>query len=305
MANSLQALQRSVVLHWLVLLAMGMVGWPAWASTSVLPVPALVGRVIDQTGTLSAEQTQQLTAQLAQIETTLGSQMVVLMVPTTQPEDIASFAYRVADTWKIGRREVGDGLLILVAKDDRQMRIEVARALEGAIPDLAASRIIESVMKPAFQQGDFAGGLSKAIEHLSARIQGENLPLPPADKGASGPMSLEQLAPLLFIGVPIVGAVMTGMFGRKLGAALTGVGVGGLVWWLTLSIAIGVVGGILGLVLAGALNNGSGGRGPRGGWGGGFGGGGGYGGRSGGGGGGGFSSGGGGSFGGGGASGRW
>lgn len=300
MADSLKALCRWTVLCWLALAA----GLPMLASASVLPVPALEGRVIDQTSTLSAEQTQQLTTQLASIETTLGSQIVVLMVPTTQPEDITSFAYRVADTWKIGRRDVGDGLLIVVAKNDRQMRIEVARALEGAIPDLAAKRIIDKVMKPAFQQGDFANGLSQTIAHLAARIKGENLPLPQANQPSSGPRSFEQLAPLLFIGVPVFGALMTGMFGRKLGTALTGLGAGGLVWWLTLSIGIGIVGGLLGLVLAGALSNGSsGGSGPRGGWGGGYGGGGFGGGR--GSGGGGFSSGGGGSFGGGGASGRW
>jgi len=296
MADSLRALR-----HWLVWLTISALGQPMLVSANVLPVPALAGRVIDQTGTLSTEQTQQITAQLANIEATLGSQIVVLMVPTTQPEDIASFAYRVADTWKIGRREVGDGLLILVAKDDRQMRIEVARALEGAVPDLAASRIIEGVMKPAFREGDFAGGLSQAIDHLSARLQGENLPLPQAGNAHRGALSFEQLAPLLFIGVPVIGAVMTGLFGRKLGIALTVAGAGGLTWWLTLSIVLGVLGAWFGLVLALALGNGSshssGGRGPGNGWGSG----GGFGeGR-----GGGFSSGGGGSFGGGGASGRW
>ncbi|MEB0060096.1 TPM domain-containing protein, partial [Variovorax sp. LG9.2] len=124
----------------------------------VLPVPALDARVIDQTGTLDAAARQSLDAKLAAFEQKKGSQIVVLMVPTTQPEDIASYANRVAATWKIGRKEVGDGVLVIVAKDDRKMRIEVARTLEGAVPDLTAARIIDEQMKPRFRENDFAGG---------------------------------------------------------------------------------------------------------------------------------------------------
>jgi uncharacterized protein len=118
----------------------------------VLPVPALTARVIDQTGTLDAIQRKGLDDKLAAFEQKKGSQIVVLMVPTTQPEDIASYANRVGNAWKIGRKDVGDGILVIVAKDDRKMRIEVAKTLEGAVPDLAAKQIIDEAMKPRFRR---------------------------------------------------------------------------------------------------------------------------------------------------------
>lgn len=272
----------------------------------VLPVPPLAGRVIDQTATLDAAQLQALSARLEALETRRGSQVVVLIVPSTAPEDIASYAQRVADSWKIGRREVGDGLLVVVAKTDRQLRIEVAKALEGAVPDLAARRVIDEYITPAFKRGDYAAGLNAGVDRLDALIAGEGLPAPQpsgAPRGSTG-FDLQGLMVFLFIGVPIVSRLLTGMFGRKLGALATGGVVGGLGWWLTTSLLIGGVAGVLALLVGGMMGAGSG-RG-RGGapivWGGG---GGGHGGWGGGGGGGGFGSGGGGNFGGGGASGRW
>ena len=283
----------------------------------VLPVPPLSGRVIDQTGTLTPAQSQALTTKLAALETKAGSQLVLLLVPTTQPEDIASYAQRVADVWKVGRRDVGDGLVIIVAKNDRRVRIEVAKTLEGAIPDLAAKRIISEQISPAFKAGDYAGGLNAAVDKLSARIAGEGLAAPaPREQGPGQELlqgfGLEGLAIFLFVAVPIVGAVLTGMFGRKLGSLLTGGAVGGIGWWLTASVLIAGGAGLVALFLVGVMGLGAsrggtlGGRGRSGGpviWGGGGGGGGG--GWSSGGGGGGFSSGGGGDFGGGGASGDW
>jgi len=277
----------------------------------VLPVPALSARAIDQTGTLSAAQLQSLEALLAAVEARRGSQVVVLMVPSTLPEDIAAYAQRIGDAWKIGRKDVGDGLLIVVAKNDRKVRIEVAKALEGAIPDLAASRIINDSVMPAFKAGDFAGGLTAAVDRIAARIGAEGLPEPdakrPAAARATDGFDWHDMAIFLFVGAPIVGAVLTGVLGRKLGAALTGGVVGGVAWWLTASLLAGAGAALLALLLVGVVGIGSrpgttlGGR--RGGppfWGGG--GGGGLGGGSGGGG---FSSGGGGDFGGGGASGSW
>ncbi len=275
----------------------------------LLPVPPLSGRVIDQTGTLSAAQSQALGDKLAALETKRGSQLVVLMVATTQPEDIAAYAQRVADSWKIGRLAVGDGLLIVVAKDDRRVRIEVAKSLEGAVPDLAARQIISDVITPAFRKNDFAGGLNAAVDRLDARIGGEGLPEPAAPGAKPTPsgqgFNLQDLAIFLFVAVPVIGAVLTGIFGRKLGSLATGAAAGGMGWWLSASTLIAVGAGILALILVGVMGSGASRRGRSsggpvifgGGSGGGWG--------SGGGGGGGFSSGGGGDFGGGGASGDW
>ncbi|HWI11371.1 MAG TPA: TPM domain-containing protein, partial [Burkholderiaceae bacterium] len=289
--------------------ALGLAGAAAFAQ-DVLPVPPLAGRVVDQTGTLSAAQAQALSAKLAAIEARRGAQVVVLIVPTTQPEDIASYGQRVADTWKVGRRDVGDGLVIVVAKNDRRINIEVAKTLEGAIPDVLAGRIINEQIKPAFRANDYAGGLNAAIDRLDKAIGGEALPAPTgkggagsAHRGLFGGFDLQDLAIFLFVGVPIAGAILTGLFGRKLGSLLTGGAVGGIAWFLTASLLVAGGAGLIALFLIGVMGMGSGRIGRSGGpviWGGG-GGGGGFGG--GGGGGGGFSSGGGGDFGGGGASG--
>jgi uncharacterized protein len=282
---------------------------PALHAQDLLPVPALSARVIDQSGTLDAAQRAALEAKLAAFEAAAGPQIVVLLVPTTQPEDIASYAYRVADGWKIGRREVGDGVLIVVAKNDRKIRIEVAKALEGAVPDLAARQIIQNTISPAFKTGDYAGGLSAGVDKLMARIKGEGLPEPQAggQRGGSGGFPLEQLGLFLFVAVPVIGSVLGRIFGRKLGSVLTGGAAGAIGWVATSSVLAGVAAGVIALLLVGIVGVGSAARGMGRGRGGGpiiFGGGGG-GGGFGGGGGGGFSSGGGGDFGGGGASGDW
>lgn len=141
-----------------------------------LSVPTLAAQVIDQTGTLKQPELQQLQAKLAAFERDKGSQIVILMVGSTQAEDIAAYANRVADAWKIGRRDIGDGILVVVAKDDRRMRIEVARALEGALPDIEAARIIEHDMKPHFKAGDFGKGLSAAADSIIAKVAAESLP---------------------------------------------------------------------------------------------------------------------------------
>ncbi len=275
----------------------------------VLPVPPLSAAVIDQTATLNDSQRAALIAKLAAIEQQTGSQIVVLMVPSTLPEDIAAYSQRVGDSWKIGRREIGDGLLIVVAKNDRRVRIEVAKTLEGAVPDLAAKRIIDAQITPAFRAGDYAGGLSAAVDQLAARIRGEALPAPSRPDAqqrhqGNGP-SLESLAIFLFVVVPIAGALFTRMMGRKLGSLVTGGVAGGIGWWLTASALLAGVAGLIAVVLVGVFGVGSARRGVGPGgvppiiWGGGGSGGWGSGG------GGGFSSGGGGDFGGGGASGGW
>jgi uncharacterized protein len=276
----------------------------AWAQ-DVLPVPALTARVIDSTATLNAARRDALEARLAAFEAEAGPQIVVLLVPTTAPEDIAAYAQRVADTWKIGRREVGDGVLVVVAKNDRRARIEVAKALEGAIPDLAARQIIDRALRPAFQAGDFAGGLDAAVDQIAARIRGEDLPAPQAKRRSAPSPDLEHIGMFLFVVVPVIGSLLSRVFGRKFGSVLTAGAAGGIAWWITTSVLLAVGAGVLALILVGVFGLGSALRGLRGGppviggWGGG-----GHGGGWGGGGGG-FSSGGGGDFGGGGASGGW
>ena len=284
----------------------------AWAQ-GVQPVPALTARVMDGTGTLTTAQKAALEAKLAAFEQSRGAQVVVLMVPSTQPEDISAYAQRIGDSWKIGRNSIGDGLLLVVAKNDRTVRIETTKALEGAIPDLAASQIIETAITPRFRQGDFAGGLDAGTDQIMARINGENLPAPQpgsARRGSSGGFDWTTLAVFLFFAVPIGGRVLSSVLGRKLGSAATGGAVGVLAWLFTSSLIIGGIAAVAGMVFAllsgisGLAGMGQGGRssgwGGPGGVGGGFGGGG-FGGR----GGGGFGSGGGGNFGGGGASGNW
>ena len=299
-------------MRWLsAVLAMLVLAGAAFAQ-DVLPVPALSARVIDQTATLSEAQRDALSNKLAALEHDTGTQVVVLFVPTTQPEDIASFTQRVGDQWKIGRRDVGDGVLIIVAKNDRTVRIAPAKTLEGAVPDLAAKRIIDRQITPAFRAGDFAGGLDAAVDQLSALIKHEALPAPAQERaarsGAQQGAQWQELALFFFVGVPVLGAVFTGALGRKLGSLATGALAGGLGWWITASGLLAGAAGLVALMLVGVMGVGSSrrGRGLGGAiggpviWGGG---GGGWGG--GGGGGGGFSSGGGGDFGGGGASGSW
>lgn len=279
----------------------------------IQPVPALTDRVIDQTGTLQPAQHQALVAQLAALEREAGSQVVVLLVRSTQPEDIAAYAQRVGDTWKIGRRTVGDGLLIVVATQDRKVRIEVAKTLEGAIPDLMAKRVINEQITPAFRQGDYAGGLSSAVRVLGGLIKGEGLPAPSAsDQGGGAQHSPDPMMWILLtvVMLPMFARALVGIFGRKLGPLLTSAGAGGLTWLMTASLAVAGLAAVVGLVVAlvmGVMSfiSPSVSRGRSlpmpGGWGGGGGGGWGRGGGSGGG----FSSGGGGDFGGGGASGGW
>ena len=308
-----------ILAAWLLLAFAGVgVGVGAWAQ-GLLPVPALNARVIDQTGTLDAAQRDALDAKLAAFEKTKGTQIVMLMVPTTAPEDIASYANRIGNAWKIGRKDVGDGILVIVAKDDRKMRIEVAKTLEGAVPDLAAAHIIDDAMKPRFQQNDFAGGLTAAADQLIARVGGE--PLPDVKSGdfngnlrASG-FNWQDLGIFLFIAVLAGGPIARSVLGKVFGSLALGGVIGVVVMVITSSLVIAVLAalGALLFTLLGSAFGGGPGRG--GGFGGGMGGmggmggfGGGFGGRGGGGfggGGGGFGSGGGGNFGGGGASGSW
>ncbi|MEY4425769.1 MAG: hypothetical protein RL535_67, partial [Pseudomonadota bacterium] len=246
------------------------------------PVPTLTSHVVDATGLLDASQQAALEAKLDALGKAKGSQLVVLIVPTVQPEDISSYANRVGNTWKIGRRNVGDGVLFVVAFKDRQMRIEVAKTLEGAIPDLAAKQIISNVVTPRFKAGDYAGGISAGVDQLSARIKGETLPdvgTPGTTRtaGLAGGFDWMDLAIFLFFAVPIGGAVAKSIFGQKLGSLITGGAVGTLAFMFTASLIIASIAGVVALLFAlfSGLSGGSSGRSGglgRGGYGGGFGG---------------------------------
>ncbi|MDO8651654.1 MAG: YgcG family protein [Undibacterium sp.] len=281
---------------------------PVAFAQDVQPVPELTSHVVDTTGTLDASQKASLEAKLSALETAKGSQVVVLIVPTVQPEDISSYANRVGNVWKIGRKDVGDGVLLVVAKEDRKVRIEVAKTLEGAIPDLAAKRIISEAITPRFKTGDYAGGLSAAVDQIATRIKGEALPEVSTTKNSSGlagaGFDWMDWAIFLFFAVPVGAAIARSIFGQKLGSLVTGGGVGVLAFLVTTSLVLAGIAGVLALLftLFSGLSVPTSGRRGRGGFGGGgFG----SGGFSGGGGSGGFSSGGGGDFGGGGASGDW
>lgn len=256
-----------------------------------LAVPALTSHVTDQAGLLTAAQRQQLEQTLSDFEAAKGSQIAVLIVASTQPEAIEEYGIRVATAWKLGRKGIDDGVLLLIAKDDRKMRIEVGYGLEGVIPDAVAKRVIAEVITPHFKQGDYFGGIQAGVGRLIRLIEGEALPPPTArDVGWSG---LSNMLPVAFVIVVFGSGLLIALFGRLIGALFTG-GVVAVIFWVSLgSLLIGLLIGS-GVFLFSIL---LGGRGY-GGYYGGYGGGGGFG-R-----GGGFS-GGGGSFGGGGASGGW
>ena len=273
-----------------------LVAFAAWAQVAV---PPLTARVTDLTGTLTKEQTASLERMLQTFEARKGSQVAVLMVPTTEPEAIEQYALRVAERWKIGRKNVDDGAILVVAKNDRALRIEVGYGLEGALNDATASRIIREVIMPRFREGDFYGGINAGADRMIRVIDGEPLPAPasPAPQVGGG---FGQSLPILLILAMVVGGLLRRTLGRTAGSVATGGAVGAVAWLLVGAVSIAVAAGILAFIFT--LVGGGAGRGYRGGFPSGFGGGGL--GRSGGFGGGGFRGGGGG-FGGGGASGRW
>lgn len=296
------ALQRSI-LPLLTLLLVWCLSSGALAQ-ALKPVPDLTGHVVDTTNTLPPATREALEQKLTTFETESGTQIGVLLVPTTKPEDIFSYANRVANDWKLGRKEVGDGLLLVVAKDDRKLRIEVAKTLEGAIPDLMAQRVIDEAISPAFKQGDFAGGLNAGVEQLMGLVRGEALPAPATTTGGQDGFQWMDLVIFLFFATVIGGSMVRAVFGNRWGSLLTGLGTGVAAWLATNSLLVAVMATAAGglFTLLGALGRGRGaGHGgswnagsSSGGW------------SSGGGSSGGdFSSGGGGNFGGGGASGGW
>lgn len=281
-------------------LGLFLLGAAGLAADDLVVVPPLKARVTDLTGTLDRDQAASLEADLAQFEKSRGSQIAILLVPTTQPEPIEAYSIRVAEAWKLGRKGIDDGILVLVAKNDRKLRIEVGRGLEGAVPDAVAKRIVAEVIGPRFKEGDFHGGLKAGVAKLQAVIGGEALP-PPKSASPSGVAAMDTgtLLTVSLVVATMLGAVMGRMLGRLGGSTVTSGVVGGLAWLVTGSAVAALIGAILVFVYVLAIaSSGRGGGWSSGGWGGGGGG------WSGGSSDGGFS-GGGGDFGGGGASGDW
>jgi uncharacterized protein len=270
------------------------------------PVPALAARVTDVTGTLTAGQQAELEQKLADFEARKGAQIAVLLVPTTQPEEIEQYSIRVVDAWKLGRKKIDDGALLILAKDDHKLRIENGYGLEGVLTDAASNRIIEDTMVPLLRQGQYYTAISAGVDQMMRLIDGEQLPPPDRTWQHHGTSNLH-LLPFLLFAVLFGSSILRSIFGRTGGALLSGGAVGVIAFLLTsiIGVAIGaaIISGLLALLLGASGGGWTSGRGgPFGGFGGGLGGG--FGGGFGGGGGGGFGGGGGG-FGGGGASGSW
>jgi uncharacterized protein len=273
----------------------------AFVALADVAVPPLTGRVVDQTGTLSGSDIDSLTQKLKDLETRKGSQVTVLIVPTTQPETIEQFSIRVAEAWKIGRKRVDDGAILVVAKNDRKLRIEVGYGLEGSLTDATTSRIINEIIVPKFRNGDFAGGISAGVDRIIAVIDGEKLPAPVA-RGQSPDWinNFDPFNPFLLFALIIVGGIVRSVLGRLLGAISMGGVVGALAWFIAGSLGVSLIVAVIAFLLTMFGETMASAGGGRGGWvsgGGGS--------WSGGGSSGGGFSGGGGSFGGGGASGSW
>ncbi len=277
--------------------------------TDPIPVPKLTARVIDQTGTLTPAELQRIEPKLQAFEQAKGSQVAVLMVPSIGPEPIEDFALRVTDAWKLGRAGIDDGVLFVVAKQQRKMRIQTGRGVQGTLTDAMSKRIIAERVAPGFRTGDFAGGIETGVDAILKAIEGEALPPPSAKKSARKVDTITSGSDFLwmaFFGVPVVAMMLRPMVGRAGSAGVTG-GLTGVAAWLIFgTIVAGVVGAVAAFAVAIAMGTSSLRQGRSGGFGGWIPGGGGW---SGGGGGGGFGgggfSGGGGGFDGGGASGGW
>jgi uncharacterized protein len=277
--------------------------WAVAGAQSLQPIPKLESRVTDLTGTLTAAEQSQIEQTLAAFEQRKGTQIAVLLVKTTQPEEIEQYSIRVVEAWKLGRKQSDDGALLLLAVDDHRARIEVGYGLEGSLTDVMSHRIIDDTMRPLLKQGQYAAAISAGVAQIIRIADGEQLP--PPDTHWQGNPQMRNLFPVLLIAFLVISSVLRALLGRVAGAGATA-GLMGLIVWL-LSSLLWAAGGAAVLAFLIALVFGATGTGWR--SGGGFGGFGGFGGGLGGGfgggmGGGGFSGGGGG-FGGGGASGSW
>lgn len=237
----LSALRSALAL--LALLAIGI----AQAAAGLVEVPALNGRIVDRSATLTKDELGRLEQRLREFEDRKGSQVAVLIVPNTRPEAIEQYAIRVAEQWKIGRKNVDDGAILVVAKDDRALRIEVGYGLEGVLNDATSKRIIEEIIVPRFKDGDFYGGIDAGVTAMIRVIDGEQLPPPvPAKRTSEDP---ERLLPAIFVAALVLGGALRALFGRLPGALLTGGILGLMAWFVAGFAAAAIAAGAIGFFL--------------------------------------------------------
>jgi uncharacterized protein len=228
----------------LLTLIIGLALCGATGASADVAVPPLTARVTDQTDTLTSDQTSTLEQTLQAFESRKGTQIAVLIVPTTEPETIEQYSMRVVEQWKLGRSRVDDGALLIVAKNDRTLRIEVGYGLEGALNDATSNRIIQEIIVPRFREGDFYGGISAGVDQMIRVADGEPLPPPPVQAGGESP-NIWRFAPVIFVLAVALGGVLRSAFGRLPGAAVAG-GVVALIAWL-------LAAGVVATIVAGAI----------------------------------------------------
>jgi uncharacterized protein len=221
----------------------------AFPASADVAIPQLTGRVVDQTGTLASGDIAALSQKLQDFETRKGSQIAVVIVPTTDPETIEQFSIRVAEAWKIGRKKVDDGAILVVAKNDRHLRIEVGYGLEGALTDVTSRRIIDEAITPKFRSGDFAGGIAAGVDRMIRVIDGEPLPTPSRSVNFGDWNDIEPLFYFVLFGPLVIGGILRRLFGRLFGSGITGAIVGVLAWFVIGSAVVGLGVGVLGAVL--------------------------------------------------------
>lgn len=251
----------------------GAASW--WAAAGIAqgnlqPVPALTARVTDLTGTLTEVERDSLERSLAALEQTKGAQVAVLLVKTTEPEDIAAYGIRVAEAWQLGRKGTDDGAIVIVALADRRVRIEVGRGLEGAIPDAASARVIREYLTPRFREGDYYGGIRDAVIALTRLINDEPLPAPLTDEPGDHGLEFGGIQAAL-IAAWFAAMALRAVFGRLPGLArgsVVGMGAGGIAWLVSGLLPLGVIAGVLGLFFGLVGRGGGGWFVGRGGWGG-------------------------------------
>jgi uncharacterized protein len=238
---------------------LGVAAGPAHAQAAL---PAFEGLVVDRTGTLTAAQQASLDEKLTAFQARKGTQVAVLIIPSTQPETIEQYGVRLAEAWKIGRRNVDDGAILIVAKDDRSVRIEVQYGLEGVLTDITSGRIIRDTIVPLFREGDFYAGINAGLDQMLKVIDGE--PLPPPDRAWERDRGTSLPWPLLLIGGMVLIRFLRPLIGRAPAAGVIGLGGGGLVYWLTSRVLEALGAGVALFVLALLFGfGGTGGGGPR------------------------------------------